>query len=408
MTVTTRDEEETAKQETKGKEIFRETSNKESQQGEEGQQGVKTSQAATPFDLQELRKTLQAGNVNYLSTHDILSAALLLSSVTPGGVQDRAAQKNQKVNTQVDELREDPVLVGLWSLTMKIRSGVEHADEILKVHGMDRLLSVMKDCNLAKYHKDHPDHVPTIASSNPGEKMSEAQLTQAVRLRRDIFDVVMVIAALHELCRFRSGCVALANHDECLVFLWNLPFDHVVASVTETMNAHNFSSVGPIDWGNPYNYSVGMVEQGLIDTFGRLLNGLDEHPSLRHKVAAMMMRYGTVDALEARMQLTLLLLSNGRRSGPSRSEPSRGYPVQLVPAPPIAVALYQTTTKANNMSKPGARPFDSIVNLWPSVMGVPSIRPVAETKTSTSPRRKLAAPVPKRWRRPKFVLVGTW
>jgi len=47
--------------------------------------------------------------VTYLSTHDILSAALLLSSATPGGVQDRAtaAQKKQKINTKDDELKED-------------------------------------------------------------------------------------------------------------------------------------------------------------------------------------------------------------------------------------------------------------------------------------------------------------
>jgi len=188
----------------------------------------------------------------------------------------------------------------------------------LKVHGIDRLLSVMKDCNLAKYNKDHPEHVPTIVSSYLGEPSSEAQLTQALRLRRDICDVVMVIAVLHELCRFRSGCVALANHDECLDFLWNLSFDHVLPRVMKTAMVHHFSKVGPIDWGNPYNYSVGMVEQGLIDTFGRLLNGLDEHPSLRHKVAAMMMRYGTVDALEARMRFTLLPKSPSRKQRSSK------------------------------------------------------------------------------------------
>eukprot|EP00977_Amphora_coffeiformis_P003697 scaffold710_cov171-Amphora_coffeaeformis.AAC.66 len=39
------------------------------------------------------------------------------------------------------------------------------------------------------------------------------------------------------------------------------------------------------NWESLLSYHPGMIEQGTIDTLGRLLNGLDKHPHLRKKVA---------------------------------------------------------------------------------------------------------------------------
>lgn len=246
-----------------------------------------------------IASTIATGNVLSLSTKDLLPASVLLSAVTPKGIKERALARAEK-----QELQDDPVLCNLWNLTMKIRDGPEEVEELLKVNGIDRILAVISSCNLDKYNK-YKCYNGDVGQSfmTLGETPSEADKALAKQLSADIKDIVSSISVLHEMCRFRNGAVALAKHKKCLTLLFNLPSDKICSLGSSLMSKFLL-----VPFGDPIvssdTFFFGHMEQATIDTFGRVLNGLDEHALLR-KETAKMLRAG-IDEYEARLQSILL------------------------------------------------------------------------------------------------------
>mmetsp|Transcript_28050 Transcript_28050/g.41299 ORF Transcript_28050/g.41299 Transcript_28050/m.41299 type:complete len:424 (-) Transcript_28050:136-1407(-) len=235
---------------------------------------------------QVLRALEQVQTVQHISMKDILSAADLLSGATPGGLDER---KKAAANNVELEGADDPVHQYLWNLVMKIREGPEHVEELIEVEVFDRITSIMLKTNADKKYENLPPLEGVLDATAKDWKLARP-------LRRDSIDLVFCIAVIHELCRYRSGCVALAKytsiHEDSGRSLWlNYVFMiateniHLIAMYLGTKSWVYHDGFKGINWGDPMAYELGMIEQGAIDTIGRLLNGLDQNPKLRLKIA---------------------------------------------------------------------------------------------------------------------------
>jgi len=230
----------------------------------------------------------------------MFSASALLDMVVPRGLEQRAALGLK------DE--DDPVHRHLWDLTMKLRENATQAQELLQHNVLDRLLTVLRACNLSQYNKtalwlmDAAGLRKTTATmmQTPTAKRTE----QAEQLVSSIKDTYFVISVFHELCRYRSGCVAVAEHKSVVAELLSIPTDGI--SITASVYAAHFAmgaaavaaeKVSPLEL--LISYHPGMIDQGLLDTMGRLVNGLDQHQSLRNKICAHLSRQ--FDSLEKKM-----------------------------------------------------------------------------------------------------------
>ena len=108
-------------------------------------------------------------------------------------------------------------------------------------------------------------------------------------LAADQCDMLNCASVLHELCRYRSGCLALAEDPKCLDFLLhNIPTKDI-SLLLVGLTTRDYGPQRPeeenVNWESMLTYHVGEVEQATLDTMGRLLNGLDKHPTLRKKIA---------------------------------------------------------------------------------------------------------------------------
>ncbi len=172
------------------------------------------------------------------SAKDILSASKLL---------DMAMQSLN--NIPYDPSSDNPAEY-LWELALKLRGTPEHTKEAL-AHGV---ISKCEHVIMAKPVGGWNAFLASIGSNHIWPTLNLAQLATSV---------------LHEVCRYRSGCVALAKHGEVLQSISQLPLSQIQAQfLHETTVSGMFC--------NP-----GMFEQALVDTVGRCINGLDEDHELR-------------------------------------------------------------------------------------------------------------------------------
>lgn len=230
--------------------------------------------------------TSALANVRRIQTKDLLPATALLASTIRA-----IPQRNQDFATKPDTLlHHDPVQEGLWALTMKLRDGSEHADELLETTTViDDMLAIMTGCPWGWYETFQKN-------SKEGRSIRKLSLVlqrkKGMDVRKHLGDICSALAVLHELCRYRSGCLALSQHSRCLAFLMELPLDNMNALVMDLVSSMELVmstafKKDRIDWCDPYNYSMGMQEQAIIDILGRVLNGLDQHTSLRKKTAKL-------------------------------------------------------------------------------------------------------------------------
>jgi len=257
-----------------------------------------------------LQKCMKEGKVTSIMTKDLVSASALLDAVTPNGIQERRMAAAKK-----KELAYDPVHCNLWNLTMKLRDGDKHVDELLQVNVIDRVISVIENCDPGKYKSRHFEDVQANLQKH-GEALSPYEKILASRLRSDSSDISSAISVLHEMCRYRSGCVALAQHKKHLAFLLDeIPFEDMAHLGLLLASKFDAAVVGGLevvesiktDWGDGMKYGFGMIEQCTIDMCGRLLNGLDKHMSLRRQVAEMFR--AKIETFEDRLKTTHLTMT---------------------------------------------------------------------------------------------------
>lgn len=264
-----------------------------------------TSKDDEPFDLKSFLEGFSVDQIHTISNKDIFSASALLDMVVPKGLAQRAALGlNQE---------EDPVHHHLWDLTMKVRDHASHAQELLEHRVLDRLLSVIRACNLSQYNQSTALFMHSASLQQTAEVLFRAsahsKAEQAERLATSIKDTYFVVSVIHELCRYRSGCVAVAEHKSVVFELLSLPMDDVTTTSSVyaaylAINAPEEEKVSPLELTSTYH--PGMIEQSILDTMGRLVNGLDQHPTLRNKVCAQIT--SQIESLEKKMKVTEFLL----------------------------------------------------------------------------------------------------
>lgn len=221
--------------------------------------------------------------VERITMADYMSASTLLHLATTDGVRKREEMRKRKGDAYIG--REDPVSIHMWSLTMKLRQGPEQAQEALQQGILDRLLFVLKKVDPQKYvaRSQH------IHQNNSFPSATNQERLLAKELSADQCDMHNCASVLHELCRYRSGCLALAENQKCLDFLLHdIPSKAIIFILSGLMTRDygpRQTKDGNVNWESWLTYHIGLVEQATMDTMGRLLNGLDRHPALRKKIA---------------------------------------------------------------------------------------------------------------------------
>ena len=92
----------------------------------------------------------------------------------------------------------------------------------------------------------------------------------------------LAASVLHELCRYQNGCVELAKSDPELRHLAQLPLVQMqvwlyCCAVTECHESN-------VRRHFLRRFQPGMLEQALVDTFGRCISGLSDHEELRKSI----------------------------------------------------------------------------------------------------------------------------
>jgi hypothetical protein len=209
-----------------------------------------------------------------------VSASDLLQRIVPDGLEARrkAAANGEALYLSPED--EYSFHCDLWDLTMKLRISDLHANEVIQNRGVDRLLQVLQSCLWASSEFDRETFVSTATTQENRKKLISSMT-----------DAHYTISCLHELCRYRSGCEAIAKHLPKLLPM--LPLDTIFYCLCTSIGFNLFTSYkhavaagGP--FLDPAKFHVGMIEQGLIDTIGRTLHGLDKNKGLRKKVAKLL------------------------------------------------------------------------------------------------------------------------
>lgn len=226
-----------------------------------------------------------------LSPKDYLSATTMLDLVNPHGL-DKRAKGLVKPGHDGDDLQ-----MYLWELTLQLRSNASHAQELLakNTNALDRLLQVISIRNLTQYKIPLEIFQHTFGQFNMGGDPpvpTPHQKEQERTIAMAIADTHYVLSVIHELCRYREGCVALAQHPTALTQLLRIPFADLRMAIV--FNVFLFSHA-------PTSYHAGMMDQALLDTLGRLINGLDKHKTLRKKVCKKV--FSQLDDFEGLMEM---------------------------------------------------------------------------------------------------------
>jgi ankyrin repeat protein len=174
------------------------------------------------------------------------------------------------------------------------------------------------------------------------------------RFRQTVWDTWMAISVLHEICRYRSGCVALAEHSDCLTAVLNIPLESICATFS-TMVENGFHELSQDDF-LPL-FSPGMIEQGLLDTLGRCLNGLDQHVELRASVVSQVQE--KLEKLSKVVRTTDQLVNKL-----AKTDPEIGFYLDLRP----------TLARLTKLIEGGTKPWRSTFTMDRHAAGPPKTR----------------------------------
>ena len=208
----------------------------------------------TPEALRSLELGLtSAGSFAVMSAKDMMSSSMLMGRATQQlrkGVDPAAGPGAQ------DDNGDDGPGVYLWELTLKLRVCASDAGEFMTFGGLQKMARL-------------------CAARQVGGWDAVMQ-----RTHDDFFQAVhfamLAASALHECCRYRSGCEALARDPKALELLCQLPLAKI-----QRMSLKK-AKVGS-------GYQPGMFEQAVADTVGRCINGLDSATELLERVKARLL-----------------------------------------------------------------------------------------------------------------------
>ena len=179
------------------------------------------------------------GGVVGMSAKDIYTAPQLLEKAV-----ERLRDRDDDDPARSQEL--------LWELALKLRIDASQAQEVLCENCVGKMASVA-----AQDH--HGGWSKVLAAVQGGDmELGKIALNQAS----------LGVSVLHELCRYRSGCEALAKDGQALDKLTRVPLQKLQKAQLSYREIMTNGS-GP-----------GMLEQALVDMAGRCLNGLDKQPDL--------------------------------------------------------------------------------------------------------------------------------
>jgi len=197
------------------------------------------------------RVTSHGGRAMHFSAKDMYPILTLLHKAIPEGMEARQAriEKGQPPDP------EDPVCEMLWETAMKIRIEAAQAKAAIQAQAFQRCEEPFK----AKFF-------------GGWEKFPIAKFAENDPILNNyciaIHDAELAMSVVHEIVRYRSGCVALALHPTCLNTMLKIPFEQIM----------NISHQNALQGG--------MLQQAFLDTLGRCINGLDQHPDLRTSVCS--------------------------------------------------------------------------------------------------------------------------
>ena len=197
------------------------------------------------------RVTSMGGGVMHMSAKDILPVFNLLHMAIPEGMESRQAL----IDAGEPPRQDDPVREYLWEAALKIRIEAAQAKAAIDAQVFQRCERPFKANFFGGWEKFQ------IAKYSD-ERKGTADFCTAIG------DAELSMSVVHEVVRYRSGCVALARHPTCLMNMLSIPFEKII----------NICGLNGL--------SCGMLEQAFLDTLGRCINGLDQHPDLRASVCA--------------------------------------------------------------------------------------------------------------------------
>ena len=178
-----------------------------------------------------------AGRILHVSAKDMFTSSQLLQNATD------SLQKNDEEKAKEEE---DGVAVNLWELTLKLRVQASDAQELLYYQGLRKLSFFLTAARYGGW--------PVVLKKAPNEHFMAA-----------MHYVMLATSALHECCRYRSCCEAVYQGG-MIDLLCELPLDQIQKKYKRVCQAEE--DHGPMP---------GMLEQALIDTLGRCVNGLGQN-----------------------------------------------------------------------------------------------------------------------------------
>ena len=186
--------------------------------------------------------------VSAVSVHNLSSITTLLNKAMEG------IEKNDENDKELTNGKS------LWELALHIRTSADDAKEALENGVISKMVSV-------------------IAAKKIGGWDSLINRREIDRFICAVVFAQLAASVLHELCRYQNGCVELAKSDPELQCIAQLPLVQIqvwlyCCAVTES---HESS----VRRHFLRRFQPGMLEQALVDTFGRCISGLNDHEELR-------------------------------------------------------------------------------------------------------------------------------
>ena len=232
------------------------------------------------------------------------------TGILPCSEEKEEKQHNSQLQSESYESYEDTTtsvshndLSSITTLLNKAMEGIENHDENDKELTNGKFLR-----ELAHHIRDSADDAKVALENDIISKMISViaankfggwdSLIKRREIDRFICAVVfaqLAASVLHELCRYQNGCVELAKSElQCIA---QLPLVQMqiwlyCCAVTECHEAgvrRHFLR----------RFQPGMLEQALVDTFGRCISGLQDHEELRKNIKTLFHMSPLLDGIQS-------------------------------------------------------------------------------------------------------------
>ena len=183
----------------------------------------------------------------------------------------------------------------LWELATKVRIQSSEAQKVVDRGGIDFILGHLRadlfgGWDAVMRYDPSPN---LLAGKWNGSRSDACAFNLALQTAE------MALSVLFEVCRYRSGCEAVAQHTMALSAIGAMPLGKYIPATAAMLTfMAKEAQDGAIDTNQPMctfmeavteaNRKIGMIQQAAIDTVGRCLNGLDKRCNLRRAVEELL------------------------------------------------------------------------------------------------------------------------